>query len=131
MGFMAGLKWRRLVLKVGSALIAPEAKGCSTRYLLAIAGFISECRQQGVEVVLVSSGSVAAGRAAIPFSHQPLPINVKQAMAAIGQSQMMMLWSKLLKQPGRMRLYLEPNLRICYAVDPTQRRSSVLSLVLL
>ncbi len=41
MGFMAGLKWRRLVLKVGSALIAPEAKGCSTRYLLAIAGFIS------------------------------------------------------------------------------------------
>ena len=60
MGFMAGLKWRRLVLKVGSALIAPEAKGCSTRYLLAIAGFISECRQQGVEVVLVSSGSVAA-----------------------------------------------------------------------
>jgi glutamate 5-kinase len=96
MGFMAGLKWRRLVLKVGSALIAPEAKGCSTRYLLAIAGFISECRQQGVEVVLVSSGSVAAGRAAIPFAHHPLPINVKQAMAAVGQTRMMQSWRNLL-----------------------------------
>lgn len=74
MGVMAGLKWRRLVLKVGSALIAPEAKGCSTRYLLAIAGFISECRQQGVEVVLVSSGSVAAGRAAIPLPITPYPL---------------------------------------------------------
>jgi len=89
------LKWRRLVLKVGSALIAPEAKGCSTRYLLAIANFISECRQQGVEVVLVSSGSVAAGRAAIPFAHHPLPINVKQAMAAVGQTRMMQSWRNL------------------------------------
>ncbi|WP_337841547.1 glutamate 5-kinase [Rheinheimera sp.] len=89
------LLWRRLVLKVGSALIAPEAKGCSTRYLLAIANFISECRQQGVEVVLVSSGSVAAGRAAIPFPHHPLPINVKQAMAAVGQTRMMQSWRNL------------------------------------
>lgn len=87
--------WQRIVIKVGSALIAPEAKGCSTRYLLAIARFISECRQQGVQVVLVSSGSVAAGRAAISFSHHPLPINIKQAMAAVGQTQMMATWSHL------------------------------------
>ena len=87
--------WRRIVIKVGSALISPNAKGCSTRYLLAIARFISECRQQGTEVVLVSSGSVAAGRAAIAFAHQPLPINIKQAMAAVGQTQMMATWSNL------------------------------------
>lgn len=89
------LLWRRLVLKVGSALIAPDAKGCSTRYLLAIANFISECRLQGVEVVLVSSGSVAAGRASMPFSHASMPINVKQAMAAIGQTKMMQTWRHL------------------------------------
>lgn len=87
--------WRRIVIKVGSALIAPEAKGCSTRYLLAIAHFISECRARGTEVVLVSSGSVAAGRAAIAFSHHPLPINIKQAMAAVGQTRMMAAWSHL------------------------------------
>jgi glutamate 5-kinase len=87
--------WRRIVIKVGSALISPDAKGCSTRYLLAIARFINECRQQSIEVVLVSSGSVAAGRSAIAFAHQPLPINVKQAMAAVGQTEMMATWSHL------------------------------------
>ena len=87
--------WQRIVIKVGSALIAPQAKGCSTRYLLAIARFINECRQYGVQVVLVSSGSVAAGKAAIAFPHHPLPINIKQAMAAVGQTQMMATWSHL------------------------------------
>ena len=87
--------WQRIVIKVGSALISPNAKGCSTRYLLAIARFINECRQQGIEVVLVSSGSVAAGRSAIAFAHQPLPINIKQAMAAVGQTEMMATWSNM------------------------------------
>ena len=108
---MAALRWKRIVIKVGSALIAPAGKGCSTRYLLAIARFISECKLQGTEVVLVSSGSVAAGRAAIPFSHQPLPINVKQAMAAIGQSQMMMMWSQLLDCPCAQILLTHDDLR--------------------
>lgn len=88
-------RWQRIVIKVGSALISPAAKGCSTRYLLAIARFISECRASGVEVVLVSSGSVAAGKSAIAFEHHPLPINIKQAMAAVGQTEMMATWSHL------------------------------------
>lgn len=93
---MLGRGWQRVVLKVGSALIAPEGKDCSTRYLLALARFISECRLQRIEVILVSSGSVAAGRNAIAFAHQPLPIPVKQAMASVGQYQMMNLWQNLL-----------------------------------
>lgn len=96
---MIGTSWQRIVIKVGSALIAPEGKGISTRYLLAIARFISECKLRGVDVVLVSSGSVAAGRPDVPFVHQPLPINVKQAMAAIGQARMMAAWSRLLDWP--------------------------------
>lgn len=96
---MLGSQWKRIVLKVGSALIAPQGKGTSTRYLLAIARFISECKLRGVEVVLVSSGAVAAGRSAIEFTHQPVPINVKQALAAIGQAQMMASWSQLLDWP--------------------------------
>lgn len=92
---MAVCGWRRIVLKVGSALIAPNAAGCSTRYLLSIARFIAECRAAGTEVVLVSSGSVAAGRNAVKFKQLPLPINIKQAMAAVGQSRMMATWAQL------------------------------------
>lgn len=92
---MAVCGWKRVVLKVGSALIAPNAAGCSTRFLLSIARFIAECRAAGTEVVLVSSGSVAAGRNAIRYKQLPLPINVKQAMAAVGQSRMMAMWAQL------------------------------------
>lgn len=92
---MAVCGWKRIVLKVGSALIAPSAEGCSTRYLLSIARFIAECRAAGTEVVLVSSGSVAAGRNAISYKQLPLPINIKQAMAAVGQSRMMASWAQL------------------------------------
>ncbi len=108
---MVGQDWKRIVIKVGSALIAPEGKGTSTRYLLAIARFISECKLKGVDVVLVSSGSVAAGRSAIPFSHQPLPINVKQAMAAVGQTRMMAVWSQLLDCPCAQILLTHDDLR--------------------
>ena len=59
---MKAPSWRRAVLKVGSALIAPDETGVSTKYLLPIARFINECRERGQEVVLVSSGSVASGR---------------------------------------------------------------------
>ena len=63
---MQKLNWRRIVLKVGSALIAPEQDGCRSRYLLTIAQFIVRCRAQGIEVILVSSGSVAAGSHLFP-----------------------------------------------------------------
>ena len=53
--------WDRAVVKVGSALIAPDDSGCSTTHLLPIARFIIESRRQGKEVILVSSGAVAAG----------------------------------------------------------------------
>lgn len=91
---MATPAWRRAVLKVGSALIAPDGDGCSAKYLLAIARFITQCREQGREIVLVSSGSVAAGRSHFDFSHQQLPVPLKKAMAAVGQNEMMSNWSR-------------------------------------
>ncbi|MFQ3235155.1 MAG: glutamate 5-kinase [Paraglaciecola sp.] len=91
---MAQLVWQRAVIKVGSALIAPDGKHCSSQYLLPIARFISASRAAGKEVILVSSGSVAAGRGKIAYKHQP-SIAEKQAMAAIGQTQMMANWAGL------------------------------------
>lgn len=91
--------WRRAVLKVGSALIAPDGNGCSAKYLLAIARFITQCRERGIDIVLVSSGSVAAGRSHFDFSHQNLPVALKKAMAAVGQNEMMSNWSRFFDFP--------------------------------
>ncbi|UTP73157.1 glutamate 5-kinase [Alteromonas sp. LMIT006] len=97
---MQAFSWQRAVVKVGSSLIAPDGPehGCSAQYLLAIAGFISNARAQGKEVIIVSSGSVAAGRASIPVNHTP-SIAEKQAMAAIGQTQMMSNWARFFDAP--------------------------------
>ncbi|WP_158972651.1 glutamate 5-kinase [Paraglaciecola sp. L3A3] len=91
---MSTFSWKRAVIKVGSSLIAPSNNQCSTQYLAAIAQFISESRKQGKEVILVSSGSVAAGKGKIAYKHKP-SIAEKQAMAAIGQMQMMANWAGL------------------------------------
>jgi glutamate 5-kinase len=91
---MSTFNWQRAVIKVGSSLIAPNNNQCSTEYLAAIAEFIKKSRKQGKEVILVSSGSVAAGKGKIAFNHHP-SIAEKQAMAAIGQTQMMASWASL------------------------------------
>lgn len=95
---MLNFEWQRAVIKVGSALIAPDGTQCSAKYLLAIARFITESRLQGKQVVLVSSGSVAAGRANVATRHAP-SIAEKQAMAAIGQTRMMANWARFFDFP--------------------------------
>ena len=88
--------WQRAVIKVGSALIAPEGKGCSTKYLLALADFIHHCHHQGKQIVIVSSGSVAAGAGLTRHDlSTSLSIPQKQALAAIGQSHVIQHWQKL------------------------------------
>ena len=58
--------WKRAVLKVGSSLLAADGGGLSPRFALGLAQFVSANLQQGREVVIVSSGAVAAGRAILP-----------------------------------------------------------------
>lgn len=93
------MNFHRAVIKVGSALIAPDGKGCSGQYLLAIARFITECQQAGKEIILVSSGSVAAGRQLIHHGSPTPSIPTKQAMASVGQMQMMANWQRFFDVP--------------------------------
>jgi len=86
--------WQRAVIKVGSALVSPDGNGCSTQYLRAISDFIVASISQGKEVIVVSSGSIAAARGSIKTGLKP-SIAEKQAMAAIGQMRMMANWAAL------------------------------------
>ncbi|GGW91395.1 glutamate 5-kinase [Alteromonas halophila] len=107
---MQTFSWQRAVIKVGSALIAPDGNACSAQYLLAIAGFITASRKAGKEVILVSSGSVAAGRRSVPVTHQAT-IAEKQAMASIGQMQMMANWQRFFDFPCAQVLLTADDLR--------------------
>ncbi len=98
--------WKRAVIKVGSSLIAPDGKGCSSQYTLTIANFIIQNHKLGREVILVSSGAVAAGLATQPNlkakTNRSIP--EKQALAAIGQSLLMESWSRFFDFPSAQML---------------------------
>ncbi|GAB1042825.1 MAG: glutamate 5-kinase [Shewanella algae] len=108
---------QRIVLKVGSALIAPDRQGCSSRYLLAIAQFIVRSRAKGIQTILVSSGSIAAGAHRFPLkpgseANSPeAQVVLKKAMAAAGQTEMMATWDKFFDFPTAQILLTHGDLR--------------------
>jgi glutamate 5-kinase len=76
---------KRWVVKIGSALLTNDGKGLDAQ---AIAGWVAQMaalRQQGIELVLVSSGAVAAGMRRLGWSSRPTEIHQLQAAAAVGQ----------------------------------------------
>ncbi len=80
---------KRLVIKIGSNLIASAEKGLNIRRLRAITGDISDIVDRGIEPVIVSSGAIAAGLRKLGLRERPRDIKLKQAAAAIGQSSLM------------------------------------------
>ncbi len=76
---------RRIVVKVGSSLVTNDGKGLDLQALSRWAGEIANLRQQGKQVVLVSSGAVAEGVARLGWKEKPTAIHAKQAAAAVGQ----------------------------------------------
>ena len=78
---------RRLIVKIGSALLVDETTGQIRRdWLDAMADDVALCRSRGQEVIIVSSGAIAVGREHLGLIGRPLRLEEKQAAAAIGQS---------------------------------------------
>lgn len=104
--------WRRAVLKVGSSLLAANGGGLSTEYAQAIAGFVVAAHRAGREVVVVSSGAVAAGRAIL--REQPrdgAEMAERQALAAVGQARLIGFWQGLLDRQVAQVLLTHDDLR--------------------
>jgi glutamate 5-kinase len=104
--------WRRAVLKVGSNLLAADGGGLTPDYAQALAAFIAASRTQGREVVLVSSGAVAAGRALQRARAVAMgDLAERQALAALGQAPMIALWQSLSPRPVAQVLLTHDDLR--------------------
>lgn len=105
------MNFKRIVIKVGSALVSPDKNGCSGKYIQAIASFVTKCHHLKKEVILVSSGSVAAGRHLIQHG-SPIPsIPTKQAMASVGQMKMMANWQRFFDVPCSQLLITHGDLK--------------------
>lgn len=83
-------KMKRIVIKVGSQILTTsDDQHLDLSFMAALASQIAAARQKGLEILLVSSGAIAAGRGALGLSERPKTIPQKQAAAAIGQSRLM------------------------------------------
>lgn len=76
---------KRWVIKIGSALLTRVGEGLNYDRIRWLSGEIAELRAQGKEVVLVTSGSVAAGMQQLGWAKRPHALNQLQAAASVGQ----------------------------------------------
>lgn len=87
---------KRIVLKIGSSSITHSETGDVNLYLVEqLVRLLCDLRGSGRDVMLVSSGAVAAGRRAMNVKERPKETAVKQALAAVGQAKLMMIYQKL------------------------------------
>jgi len=75
----------RWVVKVGSALLTDDGRGLDQALIAALAGQMAGLYDDGLELVLVSSGAIAAGMARLGWSERPHALHELQAVAAVGQ----------------------------------------------
>lgn len=82
---------RKVVIKLGSAVVAPDGTLSPAR-IAAIAADVRSLMSRGVQVIIVSSGAVASGFRALGLATKPKTIVQKQAAAAVGQQKLMRAW---------------------------------------
>src|SRR5512136_2380155 len=87
-------KAKRIVVKVGSSILASVEKGLHQEVFSSLAKEISALKDEGYEIVMVSSGAVAAGMEKLGYKTRPQSITDKQATAAVGQSRLMNLYEE-------------------------------------
>jgi len=85
-------KVRRIVVKVGSSILASVEKGLHYEVFSHLTKEISDLKRQGYEIVLVSSGAIAAGMEKLGYKTRPQAITQKQATAAVGQTRLMNIY---------------------------------------
>ena len=91
---------RRLVVKIGSALLTRDGQGLNSDGIHDWAAQIAQARGRGLEVVLVSSGAVAAGMQRLGRGVRPHALHELQAMAAVGQMNLVQVYESAFQRHG-------------------------------
>ena len=92
---------RRIVVKVGSALLVDAASGAlRAGWLASLAADVAALKARGADVILVSSGSIALGRTVLGLAQGSLPLEQSQAAAAVGQIQLARAYEAALQPLG-------------------------------
>lgn len=89
---------KRIVIKVGTSTLTYENGKMNFNTIEKLARVISDISNQGKEVILVTSGAIGVGTGMLKMKTPPKTIREKQAVAAVGQSELMQIYSKFFSE---------------------------------
>ena len=90
-------KNKRIVIKVGTSTLTYENGKLNLRRFQQLCRVISDLQNSGNEIILVSSGALGVGVGKLGIKEKPSETPQKQAIAAIGQCELMFIYDKLLQ----------------------------------
>ena len=93
---------KRIVVKVGTSTITNDSGNVDIRSLDHLCRALSGVENLGYDLVLVSSGAIAVGAGKMRLAQKPKEIRLKQAAAAVGQTELMHLYDKFFGEYNRM-----------------------------
>ena len=90
----------RVVVKIGTTSLTSEGGEPEESRVAGLVGEVATLRERGIEIVLVSSGAIAAGLGPLGITRRPSDIPSLQAAAAVGQGRLLRLYNRVLEQHG-------------------------------
>lgn len=94
------MKTKRIVIKVGTSTLTHESGKLNLERIEQLVRVISNIKNMGHEVILVSSGAIGVGAGKVGLKEKPESVRMKQALAAIGQASLVSIYDKIFKEYG-------------------------------
>lgn len=89
---------KRIVVKVGTSTLTHKTGKTNIARIAKLVSVLSDLKNAGYEIILVSSGAIAIGTSRLRLAEKPKEIKGLQAAAAVGQSELMFLYDKLFSE---------------------------------
>lgn len=102
MNFTPDCFGKRIVIKIGTSILASSAGELNVSYIKDLIQDIVSLHNLGKEVILVSSGAIGAGMKKLEIKKKPKTIPLKQACASIGQSYLMHIYESYFQESGSL-----------------------------
>jgi len=114
----------RIVVKIGTSTLTHETGRLNLRQIGALCRVLADIKNEGREVVIVSSGAIAAGVAKLKLPERPKEMRLKQAAAAVGQCELMHIYDNFFEEYGHTVAQV---LLTRDDVDTPERRQNVIN----
>lgn len=92
--------YKRIVIKIGASVLTGGTPHLDRPHMVELARQCAGLYRQGVDIIICTSGAIAAGRERLAFPTLPATVTSKQMLAAVGQSRLMFMWEQFFEIYG-------------------------------